>query len=287
MKFCKYILIATSFAALCGCSSSKKATITRSDSGIKYKILHDAKGTEHAKEGDYVQIFIKTYFGDSLVFDSREQTGGKPVSFPVSKPRFNGDLSEAFFLLTPGDSGIFMVPVDTLAANKQKMQPWMTPGKDIVYAIKLEGIKTLEQVNAEKQEQAKAKGDPKNEEKALAEYFKENNINPEKRPSGLHYVVHTPTNGEKPISGRTVKVNYTGKLLDGTVFDSNAGKAPFSFVLGRGQVILGWDEGIALLKKGEKATLYIPSRLAYGDNSPSPKIPAGSTLIFDVELVDF
>ena len=95
------------------------------------------------------------------------------------------------------------------------------------------------------------------------------------------------TDGEKPIPGQTVMVHYTGKLMDGTIFDSSEGKDPLSFALGRGQVILGWDEGIGQLKKGEKATLFIPSYLAYGDRSPSPKIPPHSILIFEVELVDF
>lgn len=284
MKYFQYILLAVVSAGLWGCSSSRKVTTTMS--GIKYKILHDAKGNRYAQEGDYVQIFIKTFFEDSLIFDSKAQTGGKAVTFPVSKPRFNGDLAEIFYLLTPGDSAIFMLPVDTLAANKQKLQPWMKAGKDILYAIKLDSIKTQEQVNAEKLEIEKRKGNPQAEEEALVKYFKQQNISPQKRPSGLYYIIHKPTDGPKPLSGKTVKVNYTGRLMDGTEFDSNKGKEPLSFVLGRGQVILGWDEGIALLKKGEKATLYIPSRLAYGDNA-RPKIPAGSTLVFDVELVDF
>ncbi len=78
-------------------------------------------------------------------------------------------------------------------------------------------------------------------------------------------------------------------LLNGEKFDSNVDPQfqhvqPFEFMLGKGSVIKGWDEGIALLKKGGKATLFIPSTLAYGANSPSPKIPAHSVLVFEVEL---
>lgn len=257
------------------------------ESGIKYKIPKNAKGDQYAKEGDFVEIFIKTYFGDSLIFNSREQTGNKPVVFPASTPRFHGDLSETFSLLTPGDSGIFLVPVDTLKANKQNLQPWMKEGEYITYSIELVSIKTQKELDAERTEKAKQANNPDNEDLALAAYIQKNKVSPKKQSSGLYYLITKATDGDKPISGQKVKVNYTGKLLDGTIFDSNEGRDPFEFILGRGQVIRGWDEGIALLKKGEKATLYIPSYLAYGENSPSPKIPANSTLIFDVELVDF
>lgn len=293
MKYLKIILVLAASLSLWGCAiikktPSKDVPYAITNGGIKYKLLKDAKGKQFAKEGDFVEIFIKTYFEDSLIFDSKQQTGNKPVAFPVSLPRFNGDLSEVFTLMTPGDSGIFMVSVDSMKANKQSVQPWMKDGSYINYAIKLVSIKTQEQVQAEKVEKAVAADtNPQQEEDALLKFLKKNNIVAQKRPSGLYYVITKPSDGEKPISGRTVKVNYTGKLMDGSVFDSNTGREPLSFVLGRGQVILGWDEGIALLKKGEKATLFIPSRLAYGENSPSPKIPPGSTLIFDVELVDF
>ncbi len=278
--------------SLFSCSSTKKVKVKdvpfqTTASGIKYKIPKDAKGKVHPEVGDYVEIFIKTYFGDSLIFNSREQTGNQPVKFPASEPRFNGDLSEAFTLLTPGDSGIFMVSVDTLKANGQNLQPWMKEGEYIKYSIELVGIKTQKEIDEEQAAKAKESGDPEKEDKALNAYFKKNKVSPEKRQSGMYYLMTKKTDGEKPISGQKVKVNYTGKLMDGTVFDSNTGKGPFEFILGRGQVIRGWDEGIALLKKGEKATLYIPSYLAYGESSPSPKIPANSTLIFDVELVDF
>lgn len=290
MRYIHYFAAGILSVGLWGCTASKK-TATPSEGvtkgGIRYKLVHDAKGNKIAKEGDYVELHIKTYFEDSLIFNSREQTGGKPVSFPAGTPRFNGDLTEAFYVMTPGDSGIFNVSVDSLRANKQNLQPWMEEGKYITYSIKLEDIKTREEINAEKEKVAAQKGNPEKEDQALQKYFKKKGISPKKQKSGLYYLITKATDGEKPISGRSVKVNYTGKLMDGTVFDSNTGKDPYKFVLGRGQVILGWDEGIALLKKGEKATLFIPSHLAYGDQSPTAKIPPGSTLVFDVELVDF
>ena len=105
--------------------------------------------------------------------------------------------------------------------------------------------------------------------------------------SGLKYAILKETDGEKPKSGQTVVVHYSGWLPDGKNFDSSYKRnEPFQFVLGAHQVIPGWDEGIALLQKGEKAQLVIPPELGYGQRGIPGVIPPNSTLIFDVELVD-
>jgi peptidylprolyl isomerase len=106
-------------------------------------------------------------------------------------------------------------------------------------------------------------------------------------PSGLKYIVIEEGEGDKPAKGKKVKVHYTGKLEDGSVFDSSVERGvPIEFTLGVGQVIKGWDEGIADMKVGEKRQLIIPPDLGYGPNGHPPVIPANSTLIFDVELVE-
>jgi len=105
--------------------------------------------------------------------------------------------------------------------------------------------------------------------------------------SGLRMIVHKEGNGEKPSTGQTVTVHYTGLLETGKKFDSSHDSGrPFTFPLGQGRVIKGWDEAIALMSKGEKRTLVIPPDLAYGSKS-NRRIPGNSTLIFEVELIDF
>jgi peptidylprolyl isomerase len=106
-------------------------------------------------------------------------------------------------------------------------------------------------------------------------------------PGGLKYYDTIVGTGASPKAGQTASMRYTGTLLDGTKFDSSydRGSAPFDFTLGAGQVIAGWDEGVATMKVGGKRRLVIPSTLAYGANPPSPAIPPNATLIFDVELV--
>ena len=105
--------------------------------------------------------------------------------------------------------------------------------------------------------------------------------------SGLKYVVTAEGAGETPKVGDTVKVHYTGKLLDGTKFDSSVDRgAPIDFPVGQGRVIKGWDEALLSMKKGEKRVLIIPANLGYGPSGRGP-IPANATMVFDVELIDF
>ena len=128
----------------------------------------------------------------------------------------------------------------------------------------------------------------KEEEKAALEKELENlSEGYEKTDSGLRYkITETNEDGETPKRGQKVKVHYTGMLTDGTKFDSSIDRGkPITFPIGTGRVIPGWDEGLMLLKTGEKARLIIPSHLAYGERGAGGVIPPNATLIFDVELL--
>lgn len=106
-------------------------------------------------------------------------------------------------------------------------------------------------------------------------------------PGGLRYIDEKVGEGPSPDTGQSVSVHYTGWLTDGMKFDSSLDRGqPFVFALGRGQVIKGWDEGVASMKVGGKRRLIVPPELGYGERgTPGGPIPGGATLIFDVELL--
>lgn len=106
-------------------------------------------------------------------------------------------------------------------------------------------------------------------------------------PSGLRYVVRRPGAGSPPATGALVLAHYHGTFLDGVKFDSSRDSGvPFSFRVGAGEVIKGWDEAFAQMTKGEQRTLIVPWWLAYGVEGRPPRIPQRATLVFEVELVD-
>jgi len=130
------------------------------------------------------------------------------------------------------------------------------------------------------------------DDKIMNEYFTKNHIKAIKTPSGLYYTINKPGTGDNAKPGMQVTMLYYGYTLDGKRFDGNMEKdtykpvgTPFTFGLGAHQVIAGWDEGVALLNKGCRATLYLPSGLAYGTRGAGGAIPPNAVLAFDVELV--
>ena len=277
---------------------------------LKYAFIVNKPTTQHPQEGDQVSLNLQSACNNRLMYNTWQANKGKPMVYSVTKPAFKGDLIEAINLMTPGDSIVCLVDAVSLFKNsKSKLPDFIKPGDKVQYFIKLVSIKPKEQVQKEqqaafmkqmKEQQAKQKAAEAKQlikdDKSLKDYFAKKHITPIKTASGLYYTIKEEGKGDLPLTGDSVTMNYTGTLLDGTKFDSNTDTAfkhtqPFQFVLGKGAVIKGWDEGVALLKPGTKAVFYIPSPMAYGAQArpgggANPKgIPANSILLFDVELL--
>ncbi|MCS3868138.1 FKBP-type peptidyl-prolyl cis-trans isomerase FklB [Chryseobacterium ginsenosidimutans] len=146
----------------------------------------------------------------------------------------------------------------------------------------------MQKQNEKKQAQSKLQAEEN--KKKSAEFLAKNKLNKKitTTASGLQYEVLKEGDGKgKPTASSTANVTYTGKLMDGTVFDSTDKNGGKPIELNLSGVIPGWTEGIQLMSKGAKYRFYIPSDLAYGDNGAGGVIPPGAALIFEVELVDF
>jgi FKBP-type peptidyl-prolyl cis-trans isomerase FkpA len=219
---------------------------------------------------------------DSVIFSTYTENMG-PFQQTVSAPTFNGDPMEGYVMLGEGDSAIFLMPADSAFKN-QPYPPFAKKGDYIKIGVSVLSIMSKEQYDNKKLAEAKLQTDM--ERATIEEYLAKNNLTAQQTASGLYYVVEKQGDGKRAQSGDSVTVNYTGKLLDGTVFDSslNPGRTPLTFPLGAGRVIKGWDEGIALFNVGGKGILIIPSPLGWGTHA-SGLIPANSVTIFDIELL--
>ena len=257
------------------------------ESGLIY--IEEKRGSgSKPKVDDMVSIHLDVNLIDGTkIFSTADR--GEPFEFQYGQKFDTEGLDEGVGLMRKGGKARLVVPHQIAygaEARGQMIQPFAT----VVYDVELVNIRSKAEYDAEiAAEQAKREAETearKNNEEAMRnEYLAKNNITVAPTASGLIYIENEAGTGKQAVQGATVQVHYTGTLLDGTVFDSSVDKGqPLEFPLGQGRVIRGWDEGIALMKEGGKATLIIPSDIAYGA-SDRGNIPPYSTLVFEVELV--
>lgn len=285
-----YTAIGAVAISLAACNKSPYEGYELADNGVYAKFYNQNTSGIKAKVGDIVKIsLIYKNSKDSVLFDSRKNNPTRTdfIQFPLAKSIFKGSFEDALTLMAVGDSASFKVSADSVyfkTFRAKDLPPYVEKGSMLTFEAKLESIITKDE-----------------EPKLLASYVQENNITATPTATGLYYIEKSKGNGDKPTAGVKVKVNYTGRLLDGTVFDTSDETIakqvgifderrmpyePIEFVLGQHQVIQGWDEGIAMMNVGAKAQFVIPSALAYGESGAGP-IPPFAPLVFDVELVSF
>ena len=279
--------------ALVSCSEYKKT-----DGGLQYKFYVQNKDAQKPELGDVMTVMMQWKLQDkegkegkdSVLFNSN----GNSQPLMLLKPIYKGDISEGLALMSVGDSACFIVNADSFYMKNigmPNLPEYIKPNSNIIIDVKLISIQKKAEFEKEKKmkmekinamiEERKAK-----EPEELKKYLKDNKINTKPTATGLYYIETLRGTGAKAANGKTVKVHYTLKLLDGNLIESSVGKEPISFVLGTKQVIPGWEEGIAMMKVGGKAKLIIPSNIAYGENGSGTAIMPYTPLYFEVELVE-
>ncbi|MDO7853704.1 FKBP-type peptidyl-prolyl cis-trans isomerase [Hymenobacter convexus] len=275
----------------------------RKDASGRYqpRALAPSDAPYASRAGQVLTVFMEFRTGrDSVLMKSRAmQPTPQPVLLPAQPTR--GSMEEALGLLLPGDSAVFRFQADTVFANTfhQAVPPFLRKsGNTLVVLASAQELVTMAEMTARhekmqaefaKKEAAKSAGQTAKDVAIIQAYLKKNHATARKTAGGTYYIIKKLGTGPTPKKGQTVSVLYRGTVLTtGKEFDSTAKRNndPFSFPLGTGQVIPGWDQGIAMLNKGTKAVLLIPSPLAYGSRGAGADIPANAVLRFEVELVD-
>jgi FKBP-type peptidyl-prolyl cis-trans isomerase len=299
----KPLLFTLAGIAMFSASRAQDVSFQKTAKGLQYHIYTSNTG-DKIKLTDVVtfQAIQKTE-KDSVLFSTYKT--GKPVKLQVQASQNIGDLMDIFPLLAVNDSALVKVPTDSIfVGHEDQRPPFLPKGSNLLFTLKIQRIQSLANAMAERDSAmavVKAAIDKlKNAEKpARDKYITDNKLVVKTTLSGLKYLVKKPTLKRKPLKGDTVYVNYVGRTLEGKVFDSSieiVAKAagleqpgrtyePLDLVLGEGKVIKGWEEAVALMNEGSKATFIIPSDLAYGENAAGPDIAPYSTLVFDMELV--
>ena len=300
----KILPVALISAIIAGGTGCKNGGDFKHVSGISYKIVSHTEGKKKVNYGDIVEFHLMAKVDTTVLGDSRKQQDGKPVPIRVDSVKGSGQWQAVLPYLSEGDSAIVEIMCDTLIKNipptQQQLPPWLKKGKKIVINLKVVDIKSMadfqkdmqaKQEAMQKEMQEKAAQQAPIDDKIIQDYLAKNNIKAQKTASGIYYVIHKEGKGANATKGQSVTIDYTGKTLDGKMFDSNTDPSkghvkPFSFTVGTGQVIPGWDEAATLLKKGSVATVYIPSPLGYGPRGAGADIGPNSVLMFDMEVKD-
>ena len=254
------LMLAVSLAACGGTSGEEGKTVT-TESGLQYTVIVAGDGPSPEK-GDIVSVHYRGTLEDGTEFDSSYERG-EPIQFPLGQGMVIPGWDEGIALMNVGSKATLVIPPE-LAYGERGAGGVIPPNATLTFEVELVEI---------------LPGSPD----APAEVDEGDYVTTE---SGLKYYDLEVGDGPSPEPGQSVSVHYTGWLEDGTKFDSSLDRGqPFTFPIGMGQVIAGWDEGVAGMNVGGKRQLVIPAELGYGDRGAGNVIPPGATLIFDVELL--
>lgn len=290
------------FLASMSAFAQMKEGFKKSESGVWFKVEESNPAGRMVKEGDIVIGGYAVSYGDSLLFSSLNTPPQPTFGAMEGNRAFKGDLIDGLFLMREKETYTFAFPYDSIA-KVQQVPPFFKKGDFAYYTVKVAGLMTVEEFEAEQRKAAEARRHVEDslsavEMQNLKSYAEENGFG-NLRENGVYYKQISQGNGNKPQQGDKVRVHYVGKFLNGKVFDTSvkeeaekAGKymeqrsyEPLEFTIGKGQMIKGFEEAVKLMSQGEKGIVVMPSSLGYG-NRQRGEIPAYSPLVFELELVE-
>lgn len=281
MRFSVFALLLLMIGCGFSCSNRENG-FKEHPSGIYYRFFEmNPKGVV-PKTGDILVLSMKILNRDNKLIDESAF-----YRMQLGKPMYKGDFYTALSLLQVGDSVCFRLDAaGFFEKNRKKSLPVEFKAGDPVFIhVRLKNI--LSAVDLESEKESTYHTDFEQEMNLLKDYIELTNTTVKPTSSGLYYIELKKGKGKMAENGKSLAVHYTGTTIDGKVFDSSLQRGkPFSFVLGMGQVIKGWDEGFRFMKEGGEARFIIPSNLAYGKSGYANLILPYSTLVFEVELME-
>ena len=252
----------------------------KTENGLRYRFHIQNEDAQKAQVGDVLSLSLEFRTdGDSVLQIYPE------IQTMLQAPKFQGDIFEGLQMMHEGDSATFIIPAKEYFTtyNYGQVPDFVTEKSMLFVTACIHSIQSFEEYRTIQMQEMQGK-----EKELITQYLQEHDITVEPTASGLYYIETKAGKGANPTKGSKCTVHYRGTLFDGTQFDASYDRnEPLTFELGVGQVIAGWDEGIALMKKGGKATLVIPSAIGYGERGAGDMIPPFTPLVFDVELLDF
>jgi len=284
-----YFLIV--FSILLGAGSSRVyaqldlSGFEKTNSGLYYKFHYKNENAKKAQSGYMITLaIVHKGENDSVIYNSGDYS--YPYTVSMMKSKGNADFYEALEMMSEGDSATFVFDAETYYKNTfgtSELPPHIREGSKMIFEISIIDFKTRSELALEQMKMIE--GSIKDEEKAIQEYLKKNNIDSKSASSGLYYVESLEGDGKQAFEGSLVMVKYNAKLLkSGKVFETTGGKSKELNLTHRFNSP-GLIEGISMMKEGGKATLIIPSHLGYGA-SGSQDVPPNSSLIYEIELVE-
>jgi len=267
-----------------GTSCSKYPGFKKDKQGFYYKFYTVNKEEAQPQLGDIVEMTFGLHTKDSVLFENA------PLNEMIVESLYPGDIFAAIQKMHLGDSATFIMNGDTFFYYFWR-QEFPFDNKDLYFDMKLNHIlpkEEYEEMQAEraKQYEAMVEGYKVSEDSLINDYIVKNKIKVKPTDDGLYFMKNVSGSGNVITNGSRVSVHYTGKLIDGSVFDSSIEQGtPFELTVGEGQVIPGWEKALLLMRGGDKATVLIPSKLAYGSRGADYVIPPYSPLIFEMEII--